>query len=118
MLYEVITSYSEKLKIADSIDILLGKKVEGIICLGGNFDKSLENKIDRITSYNVCYTKLLREALAPAGGDHQGQGAAPGKSVGGRLRVGGCHGREPRALYRRGQEAIIKAPWRITWCSI
>jgi len=46
--YSIVFSYSEKLKIADSIDILLGKKVEGIICLGGNFDKSLENKIEKL----------------------------------------------------------------------
>ena len=37
------------------------KKIKGFKVLRGLSDKELNQDISRITSYNVCYTKLLRE---------------------------------------------------------
>ena len=68
MLYEVITL--EILPVINKIDLPgarpeeIKKEIEDIIGLDASYAPLISAKnginIDRITSYNVCYTKLLR----------------------------------------------------------
>ena len=57
MLYEVITA-AVRAATEDLVELILPAGVDGLDAGCRNADGSLNH---RITSYNVCYTKLLRE---------------------------------------------------------
>ena len=68
MLYEVITDRGDQVMVGIILK-LLATQVAMVLenaCLFNNLNNSLRSlgkanrTIDRITSYNVCYTKLLR----------------------------------------------------------
>ena len=58
MLYEVITTYRKSIQELES-DASRGKAAKLLLA---RVD-AVAGEADRITSYNVCYTKLLREVV-------------------------------------------------------